>query len=57
MSALREYHEYIERCSVHQGDIIMHVGEQVDKAFQFILKTPMYRTSPDVLMIFPPDAS
>ena len=40
-------------CSVHRGmfsisedtmstsgDIMMHVGEQGDKAFQFILKTP-----------------
>ena len=25
------YHEYIRRCSVHRGDIIMRVGEQVDK--------------------------
>ena len=29
-------------CSVYRGDIMMHVGEQGDKAFQFILKTPMY---------------
>ena len=28
-------------CSVYRGDM-MHVGEQDDKAFQFILKTPMY---------------
>ena len=24
------------------GDIMMHLGEQVDKAFQFLLKTLMY---------------
>ena len=50
--------QYIEGCSVHRGGgdimstsgvfrtlgegIMMHVGEQGDKAFQFILKTPMY---------------
>ena len=38
---------------VHQGDIITHVGEQVDKSLWFILKTSMYWTSPDVLMISP----
>ena len=36
-----EYHEYIGGCSVHQRDIMMHVGEQLDKSFQFLLKTPM----------------
>ena len=37
-----EYHEYIGGCSVHQRDIMMHVGEQLDKSFQFLLKAPMY---------------
>ena len=41
MSTSGEYHEYIGRCSVHLGDIMMHVGSKVTKAFQFILKTPM----------------
>ena len=34
-----EYHEYIRGCSVHQrdtvstsGDIMIHVGEQIDKS-------------------------
>ena len=36
------YHEYIGECSAHQRDIIMHLGEQLDKSFQFLLKTPMY---------------
>ena len=35
MSTLGGYYEYI-------GDIMMHVGEQVGKTFQFLLKTPMY---------------
>ena len=38
----REYHEYIGRCSAHQRDIMMHLGEQLNKSFQFLLKTPMY---------------
>ena len=42
MSTSGEYHEYIEGCSVHQKDIMMQVGEQLDKSFQFLLKTPMY---------------
>ena len=38
-----EYYEYIGGCSGRRGGgIMMHVGEQGDKAFQFILKTPMY---------------
>ena len=37
-----EYHEYIGRCSAHQRDIMMHLGEQLDKSFQFLLKPPMY---------------
>ena len=41
MSTSGGYHVYIGGCSVHRGDIVMHVGEQVDKAFQFMLKTPM----------------
>ena len=36
------YHEYIGGCSAHQRDIMMHLGEQLDKFFQFLLKTPMY---------------
>ena len=37
----------------HRGDIMIHVGEQVDKSLWFILKTQMYWTSPDLLIIFP----
>ena len=36
------YHEYIEGCSAHQSDIMMHLWEQLDKSFQFLLKTPVY---------------
>ena len=32
MSTSGEYLEYIEGCSVHRGDIMIHVGEQVDKS-------------------------
>ena len=37
-----EYHEYIGGCSAHQRDITMHLGEQLDESFQFLLKPPMY---------------
>ena len=42
MSTLGGYHEYIGGCSVHRGDIMMHVGSKLAKTFQFLLKTPMY---------------
>ena len=32
MSTSGGYHEYIGGCSVHRKDIMMHVGEQVDKS-------------------------
>ena len=44
------YHEYIGGCSVHR-EISWCIWET--KAFQFILKTLMYWTSPNVLMISP----
>ena len=31
MSTSGGYHEYIGGCSVHQRDIMIHVGEQLDK--------------------------
>ena len=31
MSTSGGYHEYIRGCSVHRRDIIIHVGEQLDK--------------------------
>ena len=37
-----EYHEYTGCCSAYQMDIMMHLGEQLDKSFKFLLKTPMY---------------
>ena len=39
MSTLGGYHEYIGGGG---GEIMMHVGEQVGKTFQFLLKTQMY---------------
>ena len=30
-----EYHEYIGGCSAYQRDIMMHLGEQLDKSFNF----------------------
>ena len=34
------YHEYIRGCSVHQEDITMHVGEQVDKSLSSSIENP-----------------
>ena len=45
MSTSGGYHEYIGGCSVHQGDIMMHVGEQGDK------NVLMYIENHDVLNI------
>ena len=45
MSTSGEYHEYIWGCSVHRGDIMMHVGEQGDKSLS------IYTENPDVLNI------
>ena len=42
MSTSGGHHEYIGGCSVHRGVITMHVGARCQKAFQFILKTPIY---------------
>ena len=42
MSASGGYHEYIGGCSAHRRDIMIHVGSNLIKSFQFLLKTPMY---------------
>ena len=40
MSTLGGYHEYIGGYSVHQADIMMHVGEQVDKSLSISIENP-----------------
>ena len=40
MSTSGGYHEYIRGCSVHQGDIMMHVGEQVRKNLSISIENP-----------------
>ena len=54
------YHEYIRGiswvhrgCSVHWGKSWCMWGSKLVRTFQFLLKTSMYWTSPDVLMISP----
>ena len=34
------YHEYIGGCSVHWGDIMMHLGEQGDKRLSIYIENP-----------------
>ena len=38
MSTLGAYHQYLGGCSVHQKDIMMHVGEQVDKSLSISIE-------------------
>ena len=45
MSTSGGYHEYIGECSVHRGDIMMHVGEKVD------ISLSIYIENSDVLNI------
>ena len=62
------YHEYIRGCSVHRRDIMIHVGEQLDKILSIsiensdVLNIPrcthdippdLLMRSPDVLMVSP----
>ena len=63
---IREYHEYIGGCSVHRGDIMMYVGEQVGKNLSISVENPdvlniprcthdtpgVLMISPNVLMVF-----
>ena len=53
MSTAGDIHEYIGGCSVHQGDIMMHVGEHVDKILSISIENPDALNIPDVLMISP----
>ena len=40
MSTSKEYHEYIGGCSVHQGDIMIDVGEQVGENLSISIENP-----------------
>ena len=40
MSTSGGYHEYIGGCSVHQGDIMIYVGEQVGKNLSISIENP-----------------
>ena len=50
---VRGYHEYIRGCSVHWGDLMMHVGEQVNKSLSISIENPDVLNIPDVLMMSP----
>ena len=51
MSTSEGYHEYIGECSVHRGDIMMHVEEQVDKKLSISIENPDVLNTPNVLNI------
>ena len=40
MNTLGGYHEYIRGCSVHRRDIMIHVGEQLDKILSISIESP-----------------
>ena len=45
--------QYIGGCSVHQRDIMIHVGEQLDKILSISIENSDVLKSPDVVMISP----
>ena len=53
MSTSGGYHEYIGDTMSTSGDIMMHVGEQVDKSLSVSIESPDVLNIPDVLMISP----
>ena len=42
MSTSGGYHEYIGGCSVHWRDLMIHVGEQLDKILSISIENSMY---------------
>ena len=40
MSTSGGYHDYTGGCSVHQRDIMIHVGEQLDKILSISIENP-----------------
>ena len=53
-SKLGGYHEYIRGCSVHQEDIMMHVGEQVGKNLSISIENPNVLNIPRCTHDIPP---
>ena len=51
MSTSGGYHEYIGGCSVHRRDIMIHVGEQLDKILSISIENSDVLKSPNVLNI------
>ena len=53
MSTSGRYHEYIGGCSVHWRDIMIHVGEHINKILSISIENSNVLNIPDVLMISP----
>ena len=53
MSTLGECSEYIVGCSIHQKDIMILVGELIDKIHRFYMENPNLLIYPNLLMISP----
>ena len=57
MSTSGEYHEDIRGCSVHLGDIIMHVEEEGDKSLSVDIENPNVLNMPRCTHHVPPPNS
>ena len=61
MSTSGGYHEYIGGCSVHRRDIMIHVGEQLDKILSIsvensdVLNIPRCTEHPLMYSRYPPN--
>ena len=51
------YHEYIGGCLVDPGDIMVRVGEQVDKSLSIYIENPNVLNIPRCTHDIPPYAS
>ena len=54
MTNVRGYHEYIEGCSVHRMDIIIHVGEQLNKILSISIENSNVLNIPQCTHDIPP---
>ena len=54
MSTSGGYHEYIGGCSVHWRDIMIHVGEQLDKILSISIENPNVLNIPRCTHDIPP---
>ena len=54
MSTSEGYHEYVGGCSVHRRDIMIHVGEQLDKILSISIENSDVLNIPQCTHDIPP---